>query len=71
MISSSDSFSTVALKNFYAILPKGNAKLKNKFFRHNKCSKVKDNFEYSSEKNGKFLTINELKILIKEHEKKI
>ena len=71
MISSSDSFSTVALKNFYAILPKGNAKLQNKFFRHNKCSKVKDNFEYSSEKNGKFLTINELKILIKEHEKKI
>ena len=71
MISSSDSFSTVDLRNFYAILPKGNTKLQNKFFRYNKCSKVKDNFEYSSEKNGKFLTINELKILIKEHEKKV
>ena len=31
MISSSDSFSTVDLRNFYAILPKGNTKLQNKF----------------------------------------
>ncbi len=71
MISSSDSFSTVALKDFYAILPKGNIKLQNKFFKKNKCKKVKDNFEYSSEKNGKFLSIMEIKKLIKQHEKKL
>ena len=33
MISSSDSYSTVELDNFYAILPQGNSKLIKKFFR--------------------------------------
>ena len=69
MISSSDSYTTVELKNYYAILPAGNNKLIKRFMKKNKCKKVKENFEYSSDKNGKFLSINEIKKLVADHEK--
>ncbi len=69
MISSSDSYSTVELDNFYTILPQGNIDLINKFKKKNKSKKVKPGFEYSSDKNGSFLSLSELKKIIKEHEK--
>ena len=69
MISSSDSYSTVELDNFYVILPQGNLNLINKFKKKNKIRIVKPGFEYSSDKNGSFLSLNELKKLIKEYEK--
>ena len=31
----------------------------------NKCKKVRNNFEYSSDKNGKFMTSEEIKIYCK------
>ena len=70
MISSSDSYNTVEFGNFYSILPQGNKKLVKKFLSKNKGRKVIENFEYSSDKNGKFLNSNELIQLIKRHEKK-
>ena len=70
MISSSDSYNTVEFGNFYSILPQGNKKLVKKFLSRNKGRKVIENFEYSSDKNGKFLNSNELIQLIKRHEKK-
>jgi len=70
MISSSDSFSTVELDNFFAILPQGNSKLINNFKKKNKSKNVTTGFEYSSDKNGDFLSLIELKKIIKEHEKK-
>ncbi len=69
MISSSDSYSTLELDNFYAILPQGNLNLINKFKKKNKSNMVKPGFEYSSDKNGSYLSLNELKKIIKEHEK--
>ena len=69
MISSSDSYTTVDLKNYYAILPAANKELIKKFMIKNKYKMVVDNFEYSSDKNGKFLTVKEIKSLIAEHEK--
>ena len=69
MISSSDSYTTVSLKNYYAILPAGNKTLTKKFITKNKCKKVNENFEYSSDKNGKFLSIQEIKKLITGYEK--
>ena len=69
MISSSDSYSTVELDKFYAILPQGNLNLINNFKKKNKSKVVKPGFEYSSDKNGSFLSLNELKKIIKEHEK--
>ena len=68
MISASDSYTTVELKNYYAILPVGNKTLTKKFMAKNKCKKVKNNFEYSSDKNGKFMSIEEIKSLIATHE---
>tara|TARA_Y100000816_G_scaffold220829_1_gene165825 strand:- start:215 stop:1204 length:990 start_codon:yes stop_codon:yes gene_type:complete len=68
MISSSDSYSTLELDNFYAILPQGNLNLINKFKKKNNSSMVKPGFEYSSDKNGSYLSLNELKKIIKEHE---
>ena len=70
MISSSDSYNTVEFGKFYVILPQGNEKLVRKFLSQNKGEKVKENFEYTSGKNGKFLNLNELKKLIMNHEKK-
>ena len=55
MITFSDSYNTVELKDYYVILPNGNDKLRKKFFKKNKYKMVKNNFEYSSEKNGKYL----------------
>ena len=69
MISTSDSYSTVELNNFYVILPQGNLDLINKFKKKNKFKLVKPGFEYSSNKNGSFLSLNELKKIIKDHEK--
>ena len=69
MISSSDSYTTVNLKNYYAILPAGNQKLVKKFITKNRYKKVNDNFEYSSDKNGKFLSTQEIKKLITEYKK--
>ena len=40
MISSSDSYTTVSLKNYYAILPAGNKNLIKKFIAKNRCKKV-------------------------------
>ena len=70
MISSSDSYNTVEFGNFYSILPQGNKKLVKKFLSKNKGRKVIENFEYSSDKNGKFLNSNELIQLINRHEQK-
>jgi len=69
MISSNDSYTTVSLKNYYVILPAGNQKLVKKFITKNKYKKVNDNFEYSSDKNGKFLSTQEIKKLITEYKK--
>ena len=67
MISSSDSYSTVELENFYAILPQGNLDLIKKYKKKNKSRMVRPGFEYSSDQNGPFLSLNELKKLVRKH----
>ena len=67
MITKSDSYDTLETKDFYIILPpKILDELNyNKVFNHYKkkfkAKKVKAGFEYSSDQNGKFLSINEIK----------
>ena len=61
MISSSDSYSTFEMKNSYVILPQDNIKLNKFYLKKMKAKKVKNGFEYSSNKNGKYLTIKEIK----------
>jgi UDP-N-acetylglucosamine 4,6-dehydratase len=67
MINSSDSENTFVFKNFYAIVSKSDNHMYKKFYKKNKHKKVPNNFEYSSEKNGKFLTIAELKKIIRNY----
>ncbi len=65
LITSAESFSTIDIGNFYAILPNPEYHLN----RHDKkfkiCKKVPHDFQYNSGTNEHFLSIRELRILIK------
>jgi len=69
MISSSDSYSTIEMKKYYAILPQDNTKILSFYRKKFKSKKVKNGFEYSSNNNGKFLTVKEIQKIIS-YEKK-
>ncbi len=69
MISSSDSFSTLETKNFYVIIPQKNSKVHKYYTKKYNAKLVKQGFEYSSNKNGKFLTLNEIKKIIPNEKK--
>ena len=67
LITLSESISTFDIGDFYAILPNDEyyqEKYKNKF---QKCIKVPEGFQYNSGSNGTFLTIKEIRNLIKKH----
>src|SRR5947199_493384 len=67
MITASDSFSTYDLGKYYAILPQApNWKLDD-FINHFKATKVAEGFNYSSGENTAWLSVNELRDLIKNH----
>jgi len=70
MVSASDSYSTIETKEFYAILPPENQKLFKYYLKKFKGKKVKKGFEYSSNKNGNYLTTKELEKLILNDEKR-
>ena len=68
MISKSDAVNTINFKNYFVIAP--NSKFidwnKNKYLKQNKDGKSCSNeFSYNSETNDNFLTVNQLKKLIK------
>lgn len=70
MITVSDSFNSVETKDFYAILPHSEFLdwNLNKYISQNKkikFKKCKKNFSYNSLDNSKYLTVNDLKKLIK------
>ena len=64
LISIGESYNTIDLKKYYAIL-NFDKSLEKKYLRNKKIKKVKNEFSYSSGKNDKFLTTNELIKLIK------
>ncbi len=67
LITSAESFSTIDIGDFYVILPNPEYHLG----RHDKkfplCKKVPEGFQYNSGSNKNFLSIYELRELIKEH----
>lgn len=68
MISDSDSFNTIDLGKYYAILPSVSYMNKETdYLKHHKAKKVKEGFKYSSDTNDNWETVESLKILIKEH----
>jgi UDP-N-acetylglucosamine 4,6-dehydratase/5-epimerase len=67
MITASDSFSTYDLGKYYAILPQMHSWKLEDFINHFNAKKVPQGFNYNSGENGEWLTIDEIRNLIKQH----
>ena len=67
MITPSDSFSTYDLGKYYVILPQSTNWDLNEFQTHFNASLVPQGFEYSSDKNEEWETVESLRQLFKEH----
>jgi len=67
MITSSDSFLTYDLGKYYVILPSTPKWDVQHFLTSNNAKKVVDGFSYNSFNNTEWLTVEELRSLIKEH----
>ena len=67
MITSSDSFNTVDLGPYYAILPTGGEYTLDEYCRTLGVQRVPPGFSYNSGTNEHFLTVEELRELIAEH----
>ncbi len=65
MITSSDSFFTYDMGKYYAILPQAPSWKMNDFIEHFKAVKVPQGFSYSSGSNAEWLSIDQLRKLIK------
>jgi len=66
MITSSDSYSTVDLGPYYAILPSGDDRVQSRYVDATGAVPVASGFTYSSGTNERFLTVDELRQLIRE-----
>ena len=66
MITASDSHSTVDLGPYYAILPSGGTELQERYVAASGARPVAPGFTYSSGTNDRFLTVDELRALIRE-----
>jgi UDP-N-acetylglucosamine 4,6-dehydratase len=67
MITASDSHSTVDLGPYYAILPSGDAELQQRYVAASSARPVSPGFTFNSGTNDRFLTVDELRALIREH----
>jgi UDP-N-acetylglucosamine 4,6-dehydratase (inverting) len=67
MITSSDSFSTYDLGKYYAILPQLPAWNIDHFVKYFNATKVPQGFSYSSDTNSEWLTVEQLRELIKKN----
>lgn len=67
MITSSDSFFTYDLGKYYAILPQTPSWDLSEFVSHFNAKKVTEGFQYSSGNNEDWVSVDDLRILIKEH----
>ena len=70
MITARDSQNTLELKNIYVILPSKNNNFLSYYKKKFNSSKVKKDFTYKSNSTNKFLSINDLKKILKDYEKK-
>ncbi len=67
MITSSDSFTTYDLGKYYVILPQVTPWDMEEYIHHFKARKVPQGFNYSSGENSEWLTVDELRALIRQH----
>jgi UDP-N-acetylglucosamine 4,6-dehydratase len=67
MITSSDSYSTVDLGSYYSILPSGDELRRQSYVDAIGAQPVAQGFTYSSGTNERFLSVDELRVLIRRH----
>jgi UDP-N-acetylglucosamine 4,6-dehydratase (inverting) len=67
MITASDSFSTYDLGKYYAILPQMHSWNLEDFIKHFNAKKVPQGFNYNSGENSEWLSVDEIRNLIKQH----
>ena len=67
MITSSDSFTTYDLGKYYVILPQLPNFNLDEYIKHFNAKLVKPGFQYNSGENTEWVTVDELRALIKEH----
>lgn len=67
MITASDSYNTVDLGRYFAILPMAGDISRRSYCETNGCCPVEPGFAYNSGSNERFLTVEELRALIREH----
>jgi UDP-N-acetylglucosamine 4,6-dehydratase len=67
LITSSDSFNTVDLGRYYAILPPSDSALMSTYLSSNDVRRVPQGFVYNSKTNAEFLSVDRLRELIKLH----
>lgn len=67
MITASDSFSTYDIGEYYAILPQLHNWNLDDFIQHFNAKKVKPGFYYNSGENTEWLSVEEIRRLIKQH----
>ncbi len=67
MITASDSFNTVDLGRYFAILPMAAKYTREHYCERNGCRPVEPGFAYNSGANPDFLTIEQLRDLIRQH----
>lgn len=67
MITSSDSFSTYVIGDYYVILPPSNSKKRQAYLEKFNAQPVTKGFNYTSGENEDFLSVEQLRKLIKEH----
>lgn len=67
MITSSDSFFTYDLGKYYVILPQSPSWKTQDFIDHFKAKKVKEGFRYNSGENTEWISVEEIRDLIREH----
>jgi UDP-N-acetylglucosamine 4,6-dehydratase (inverting) len=67
MITASDSFNTVDLGRYYAILPSAGHYTLEDYCARNGARRVEAGFAYDSGRNSEFLTVEQLRALIRQH----
>ncbi len=67
MITASDSFNTVDLGRYYAILPSSDAALRGRYLAQPGVTEVPQGFAYNSGSNEEFLSVEQLRELIRRH----
>jgi UDP-N-acetylglucosamine 4,6-dehydratase (inverting) len=67
MITASDSFNTVDIGRYYAILPSSDDTLRTTYLRQSGVTEVQHGFCYNSGSNTEFLTVSQLRELIRRH----